>query len=191
VAEIDQTEDRIKYPAVFAIVGQSRYPTRPIVPAPRNDKFLCANVSPPLFCLPHHCDIIPFIQTHYNISDQPRERAIAGFSMGGLQSNETGIVHLGYFGWIGAFSPAVGSAALSDEFKNPLKDANKINENLRLFEIVTGAEDKSVGEDVTKFEEQLKQANVQHTYTVLPSGTHSMFVWRPALANFLQEIFKH
>jgi len=44
-------------------------------------------------------DIIPFIQTRYNISDEPRERAIAGFSMGGLQAMETGIVHLGYFSW--------------------------------------------------------------------------------------------
>src|ERR1700757_1057450 len=50
-------------------------------------------------------DIIPFIQTRYNISDQPRERAIAGFSMGGLQSIETGIVHFDYFSWIGAFCP--------------------------------------------------------------------------------------
>jgi hypothetical protein len=40
-------------------------------------------------------DIIPFIDTHYNISDEPRERAIAGLSMGGLQAIETGIVHLG------------------------------------------------------------------------------------------------
>jgi enterochelin esterase-like enzyme len=63
-------------------------------------------------------DIIPFIEAHYNISDEPRERAIAGLSMGGLQSIETGIVHLGYFCWIGAFSPGVISAAFSDEFKN-------------------------------------------------------------------------
>jgi enterochelin esterase-like enzyme len=142
-------------------------------------------------------DIIPFIQTHYNISDQPRERAIAGLSMGGLQSIETGIVHLGYFCWIGAFSPAVGSAALSDEFKNPLKDSNnplkdsnKINENLRLFEIVTGDDDHMTGPATSAFESQLRELNIQHVYTVVP-GTHSMFAWRPALANFLQEIFKH
>ena len=39
-------------------------------------------------------DIIPFIQTRYNISDEPRERAIAGLSMGGLQAMETGIAQL-------------------------------------------------------------------------------------------------
>ena len=112
-------------------------------------------------------DIIPFVETHYNISDEPRERAIAGLSMGGLQSIETGIVHLGYFRWIGAFSPGVRPAALSDEFKNALEDRDKINKNLLLFDIVTGDDDKIVGEDVTKFEDQLKQENVQHVYTCL------------------------
>jgi enterochelin esterase-like enzyme len=135
-------------------------------------------------------DIIPFIQTRYNITDQPRERAIAGFSMGGLQSIETGIVHLGYFSWIGAFCPFSPMWVLSDECKNALKDPNKINENLRLFEIVTGDNDHMSGPTTIEFESQLRELNIQHVYTVLP-GTHSMFVWRPALANFLQEIFKH
>jgi enterochelin esterase-like enzyme len=130
------------------------------------------------------------IETHYNISNEPRERAIAGLSMGGLQAIETGIVHLGYFRWIGAFSPGLRSAAFSNEFKNALQDPNKINQHLLLFDIVVGADDKIIGEDVIAFEARLKQANVQHAYTIVPGGTHSMFVWRPALYDFLQQIFK-
>jgi enterochelin esterase-like enzyme len=133
-------------------------------------------------------DIIPFIQTHYNISDQPPERAIAGFSMGGLQAIDTGIAHRGYFSWIGAFSPAP-LWGLSDEFKNAIKDPKKVNENLRLFEIVIGDNDGMGGAELPQFEEWLRELNIKHVSTVLP-GTHSMFVWRPALANFLQEIFK-
>ncbi len=133
-------------------------------------------------------DIIPFIQTRYNISNEPRYRAIAGLSMGGLQAMETGITHLGYFSWIGAFSP--GRLALGDEFKNALKDSNKINENLRLFEIVVGDKDLMSGPAIPEFESQLRALNIQHVYTVV-RGTHSMFVWRPALTNFLQEIFQH
>ena len=110
--------------------------------------------------------------------------------MGGLQAIETGIVHLGYFGWIGAFSPGVRPTALSEEFKNALKDSEKINTTLRLFDIVVGDDDQIVGKDVTAFEAQLKQTNIQHAYTVLPGGTHSMFVWRPALHDFLEDVFK-
>jgi enterochelin esterase-like enzyme len=45
------------------------------------------------------------------------------------------------------------------------------------------------GADLPQFEKWLRELNIKHVFTVLP-GTHSMFVWRPALANFLQEIFK-
>jgi enterochelin esterase-like enzyme len=135
-------------------------------------------------------DIIPLIETRYKIRDEPRERAIAGLSMGGLQSIETGIVHLGYFRWIGAFSPGVRPAALSEEFKNALEDSEKINATLRLFDIVVGDDDQIVGKNVTAFEARLKQTNIQHAYTVLPGGTHSMFVWRPALHDFLEDVFK-
>ena len=89
------------------------------------------------------------------ISDETRERAISGLSLGGLKAIETGIVHLGYFRWIGAFCPGVHSAALSDELKNALKDPNKINENLYLFEIFTGDNDKLIGKDIAEFEAQL------------------------------------
>jgi enterochelin esterase-like enzyme len=133
-------------------------------------------------------DIIPFLEAHYNISHDSRERAIAGLSMGGLQSTETGIVHIDYFSWIGAFSPTLFPGDLSDEFKNALQKADKINGNLRLFEIVTG--DSDIAVELTNFESQLRELNIEHVYTVLP-GAHNMFVWRPALCKFLQKIFKH
>jgi len=134
-------------------------------------------------------DIIPFIQTRYNVSNDPRERAIAGLSMGGLQAMASGIGHLGYFSWIGAFSP-VPPSVLGDKFNNALKEPIKINENLHLFEIVTGDNDSMTGPATKQLESQLRALNIQHVYTVM-RGTHSMFVWRPALAKFLQEIFKH
>ena len=109
--------------------------------------------------------------------------------MGGLQAIETGIVHLGYFSWIGAFSPAVLPQVLSEDFKKALKDPDKINGTLLFFEIVNGDNDAITGKATTELEAQLKQANLEHIYTVVP-GTHSMFVWRPALNNFLQKIFK-
>ena len=134
-------------------------------------------------------DIIPFIQSHYRISNQARERAIAGLSIGALQAIASGIGHLGYFSWIGAFSP-VPPSVLGDKFNTALKKPNKINESLRLFEIVAGDNDSMTGPMTKQLDGQLTTLNIQHVYTVMP-GTHSMFVWRPALCNFLQKIFKH
>jgi enterochelin esterase-like enzyme len=134
-------------------------------------------------------DIIPFIQSHYNISNKPGERAIAGLSMGGLQAIATGIEHLGYFSWIGAFSP-IPWLVLGDKLNNVLREPSKINESLQLFEIVTGDNDSMTGPATKQLESQLRALNIQHVYAVMP-GTHSMFVWRPALSNFLQKIFMH
>lgn len=134
-------------------------------------------------------DLMPFVQARYNISAEPRDRAIAGLSLGGLQAIETGLVHLGYFDWIGAFSPAVLPQAFSEVFQNALKDAQGINGTLRLFDIISGDNDALVGKVNTAFDAELTRLNVRHGYTVVP-GTHSMFVWRPALATFLQKVFK-
>jgi enterochelin esterase family protein len=134
-------------------------------------------------------DIIPFVQAHYNMSAESRERAIAGLSLGGLQAIETGLVHLGYFDWIGGFSPAVLPPAFSEAFQNALKEAEKINGTLRLFDIITGDNDALVGKINTEFDAELTRLNVRHGYTVVP-GTHSMFVWRSALSTFLQTVFK-
>jgi enterochelin esterase family protein len=133
-------------------------------------------------------DIVPFIKTHYNVSDQPQERAIAGLSMGGLQAWGTAMTHLGYFSWLGVFSPTFPSL-LAEKYNDALRDSKKINENLRLFEIVIGDNDQMVGPSTKEFEIQLRAAKIEHVYKVVP-GTHSTFVWRPALCNFLQEIFK-
>jgi len=46
-----------------------------------------------------------------------------------------------------------------------------------------------VGKANTEFDAELTRLNIRHGYTVVP-GTHSMFVWRPALAKFLQQIFR-
>ncbi|MCW5912047.1 MAG: esterase family protein [Cyclobacteriaceae bacterium] len=48
-------------------------------------------------------ELIPYIEYRYPISRQPAERAIAGFSLGGLSAVDIGWHH-DYFGRIGAFS---------------------------------------------------------------------------------------
>ena len=49
---------------------------------------------------------------------------------------------------------------------------------------------KAVQRAVTEFEGDLNQAGVRHVYTVLPGGTHSVFVRRSTLYDFLQKVFK-
>jgi len=51
-------------------------------------------------------DVIPAIQSRYNTSTNRESRALAGLSMGGGQSLNFGLTHLGTFAWVGGFSSA-------------------------------------------------------------------------------------
>ena len=79
--------------------------------------------------------------------------------MGGLQAMGAGIGHLGYFSWICAFSP-VPLSVLGEEFDNALKQSSKINEQLHLFEIVTGDNDLLTGPATKQLENQLRALNI-------------------------------
>ena len=50
--------------------------------------------------------MLPRVQSQYNVSKQPADRAIAGLSMGGAEATLIGLNHLDTFGWVGSFSGA-------------------------------------------------------------------------------------
>jgi len=116
---------------------------------------------------------------------------LLGYRWEGFRRLTVLLYTLAYFSWIGAFSPSP-LAAFSHEVQDALEDPikiNKINKSLCLFAIVAGDKDLLAGSEAEYFDSRLRGLKIQHVYTVIP-GTHSMFVWRPALSNFLQEIFK-
>jgi enterochelin esterase family protein len=49
-------------------------------------------------------DVIPFVEHHYRVVADPEHRAIAGLSMGGMQTLNAVIAHPGYFSYVGVFS---------------------------------------------------------------------------------------
>ncbi|MEO7274224.1 MAG: alpha/beta hydrolase-fold protein [Vicinamibacterales bacterium] len=70
-------------------------------------------------------EVMPTVNTAYNVSRNREERAIAGLSMGGAETLYTALNHLDTFAWIGSFSgafvmwpgamappPAAGAAAM-------------------------------------------------------------------------------
>ena len=52
-------------------------------------------------------EVLPRVESEYHVSKDRNDRAIAGLSMGGLESLEIGLTHTGQFAWIGGFSSAV------------------------------------------------------------------------------------
>ena len=49
-------------------------------------------------------DVVPYVEQHYRVLADPQHRAIAGLSMGGIQTLNIALTNPGFFSYIGVFS---------------------------------------------------------------------------------------
>jgi enterochelin esterase-like enzyme len=79
-------------------------------------------------------DIIPFVQARYRVLANPENRAISGLSMGGIQTLNIGLHHLGTFRYVAVMS----SGWISDDdrqsfYKSEAAQIPRYNAQLKLF----------------------------------------------------------
>lgn len=130
-------------------------------------------------------EVMPRIESEYQVKADRQSRAIAGLSMGGAESLLTGLNTLDKFAWVGAFS----SGGFTEEFAKqfPALD-EKSGKQLRLLWIACGTEDRLI--DINrKFREWLKSKGVAHQDIETP-GMHTWPVWRRNLMEFSQLLFR-
>ncbi|MEO6732146.1 MAG: alpha/beta hydrolase-fold protein [Ferruginibacter sp.] len=133
-------------------------------------------------------DIIPFIESNYPVSTDSKNRAVAGFSVGGGQTLNIGLTNTDKFAYICSYAPYTATEEFQKNFTNWSPDADKMNRQLKLFIISVGTEDflyESVKKNIAMFEE--KKIRVK-PYIV--SGGHTWMNCKQYLATTLQEIFK-
>jgi enterochelin esterase-like enzyme len=131
-------------------------------------------------------EIIPQVESSYRTRKDRESRAIAGLSMGGIESLLTGLNHLDQFAWIGAFSS--GGIDLQDfaaEFPGVHASTNK---KLKLLWIACGTEDGLIKIN-RQFKLWLKDKGVEFTDIETP-GMHTWMVWRRNLAAFAPLLFR-
>ena len=133
-------------------------------------------------------DIIPFIESNYPVLTDSKNRAVAGFSVGGGQTLNIGLTNTDKFGYICSYAPYTATEEFQKNFTNWSPDADKINNQLELFTISVGTEDflyESVKKNIALFEE--KKIKVK---PFIVSGGHTWMNCKLFLATTLQEIFK-
>jgi enterochelin esterase-like enzyme len=133
-------------------------------------------------------DLIPFMAARFRARQDPGGRAIAGLSQGGYQALVSGLSHPDLFSAIGAFSPMVtaGDVGYADGLKQP----EALNRALTTFAIISGEQDGWLRRQIATFDEELTRLGVHHSYRLIPEQGHDMDVWRPALAEFVQRVFR-
>src|SRR5512138_2680572 len=80
-------------------------------------------------------DIIPFIEANYPVMTDSNHRAVAGFSVGGGQTLNIGLMNTDKFAYICSYAPFTSTDEFKNNFSNWSPDAAKMNRQLKLFTI--------------------------------------------------------
>lgn len=126
-------------------------------------------------------DVIPFIEANFRtIADQPH-RAMAGLSMGGMQTRTITLAHLDTFSHIGLFS---GGSITTNDVNNTVgfKDRVKV-----LF-ISCGSKENPSG--IQANHTSLEQMGIKSTVYVSPGTAHEWQTWRRSLHEFAPLLFQ-
>jgi enterochelin esterase family protein len=148
-------------------------------------------------------DVMPYVERHYRvIADRPH-RAIAGLSMGGMQTLDIAFRELAKFAYIGVYSSGAalgggrGAAAGAAAAPPPpdwaeMHKADLANPSLKagtkLVWLATGVDDRLIASTRTTVE-ILKQHGFQPEFKETP-GAHTWLVWRDYLQQFVPRLFK-
>ena len=136
--------------------------------------------------------IIPFIEKNYRAETGAGNRALAGLSMGGLQTLYVGINNPEMFPYLGVFSsgwimPAQNDLA-SKQYDFIRNNPAKIN-SIKLFWIAMGGKEDIAYNNCQAMLKKLDELNVKYIYSEYPGG-HTWPVWRNNLYNFAQLLFR-
>ncbi len=133
-------------------------------------------------------EILPRVEAEYNISTKREDRAIAGLSMGGLESLEIGLNHTDKFASIGGFSAADHLLDPATQLPVLQPATAQKTANLKLLWIACGTEDGLITAN-RKLVAYLKGEGLPVTAIETP-GAHVSFVWRDNLIHFAPLLFQ-
>ena len=131
-------------------------------------------------------DIIPMVEKNYRVIADTEHRAMAGLSMGGMQTRGITLANPTTFAYVGMFSG--GTFSVDD-----LKDAADFKKTNKVLFMSAGGKETRMAEgdgSVGKAAENLKALGFNaHSY-VSPETAHEWQTWRRSLHEFAQLIFK-
>ena len=137
-------------------------------------------------------EVIPLIERTYRVNASREHRALAGLSMGGMQTIAVGLPNLDKFSHLGVFSAGAGgrerdASAFEKTHAAVLAKPEDTNKKLRLFWIACGKNDFLLP-SVDALLASLNRHGIRHTWRPTEGG-HTWTNWRFYLAEFLPLLF--
>ena len=136
--------------------------------------------------------VIPFVEENYRAKTDADSRALAGLSMGGLQTLHAGVRNHKTFSYLGVFSSGwfANNTTLSEpQYKFMKENSAEINKNIKQFWIAMGGKEDIAYENCKVMLSKFDEMNIRYTYSEYPGG-HTWPVWRNNLYKFAPLLFK-
>ncbi len=135
-------------------------------------------------------DLIPMIEKTYRVLPGRENRAMAGLSMGGMQTFVTGLANLDKFAYIGGFSGSTGGRGGFDpktSNNGVFADAAAFNKKVKVLFLGIGSAE---GPGTKNFSDQLTKAGINSVYFESTGTAHEWLTWRRCLNDFAPRLFK-
>ncbi|WP_281336435.1 alpha/beta hydrolase-fold protein [Flavobacterium eburneipallidum] len=135
---------------------------------------------------------IPFVESNFKVATDAKNRALAGLSMGGMQTLYAGVKNSDMFSSLGVFSSGwwANNPTLSDpQYEFMKNNVATINSNIKEFWISMGGKEDIAFENCKIMMGKFDQMGIKYKYSEY-SGGHSWPVWRHDLFMFAPLLFK-
>ncbi|WP_346860888.1 alpha/beta hydrolase-fold protein [uncultured Draconibacterium sp.] len=137
-------------------------------------------------------DVIPYIEKHFKVKADSENRAIAGLSMGCMQTQIIAMTNPELFQYVGCFSLGIHFndpfGIISNNILIPAYDKNLGTMKNKVFYVGCGKDD-FVYEGVQTLRKKLDEHNFNYIYKETDGG-HTWANWRDYLADFTPRLFK-
>ena len=142
--------------------------------------------------------LIPFIDSTFRTLKDRDDRAMAGLSMGGMQTFHVTFNHLNLFSYIGGFSGATNVFATGSDrldtktaFNGAMADPAAFAKRVHLLWIGVGTkEPERMKQGIEKLHNSLNEAKIQHVFSESPGTDHEWQTWRRNLEDFAPRLFQ-
>jgi len=124
--------------------------------------------------------LIPFIDSTFRTMPDRDHRAMAGLSMGGMQTFHVTFNHLDLFSYIGGFSGAGNVFAMGNDkldlktaFNGAMADPAAFHKRVHLLWIGVGTQEpERMRQGIVKLHDSLEEAKIQHVFNQSPGTDH-------------------
>jgi enterochelin esterase-like enzyme len=139
-------------------------------------------------------DLVPFVESHYSTMADAQHRALAGLSMGGMQTKAIAPANSGSFAYFGVFSGGNISPTVD------ITDVETFRKNVKLVYMSFGSKEPSNARGASGLPSgpvgiereagALNRLGIKAIFYVSPDSAHDFTSWKRSLYYFSQELFR-